>query len=43
MESLVQAVELNAILQEKEVLQTEFQNTKAIVGTIRDEKADLED
>ena len=30
-------------LQEKEVLQTELQNTKAIVGTIRDEKTTMED
>ena len=43
MESPVQTVELKAILQEKEVLQTKLQNTKAIVGTIRDEKAALED
>ena len=34
-ESHVQIVELKAILQEKEVLQTELQNTKEIVGTIR--------
>ena len=42
-ESDVQIVELRTILQEKEVLQTELQNTKAIVGTIRDEKVALED
>ena len=42
-ESPVQTVELNTVLQEKEVLQTELQNTKAIVGTIKDEKATLED
>ena len=36
-------MELKTILQEKEVLQTELQNTKSIVGTIRDEKAALED
>lgn len=41
--SVVQIIELKTFLQEKEVLQTELQNTKAIVGTIRDEKAALED
>ena len=42
-ESVVQTVELKTVLQEKEVLHTELQNTKAIVGTIRDEKATFED
>ena len=36
-------MELKTVLQEKEALQTELENTKAIVGTIRDEKAALED
>ena len=35
-ESVVQIVELKTILQEKEVLQTKLQNTKAIVGSITD-------
>ena len=42
-ESLVQTIELKIVLQEKEDLQTKLQNTKAIVGTIKDEKASLED
>lgn len=42
-ESVVQTVELKIVLQEKEVLQIELQNTKAIVGTIRDQKDSLED
>lgn len=42
-ESVVQTIEHKTILQEKEVLQIELQNTKAIVGTIRDEKVALED
>ena len=42
-EGVVQTMELKTILQEKEVLQTKLQNTKAIFGTIRDEKATLED
>ena len=42
-ETDVQTMELKTLLQEKEVLQTELQNTKAIVGTIRDEKDSLED
>ena len=42
-ESVVQRVELKIVLQEKEALQTELQNTKAIVGTIRDEMVGLED
>ena len=42
-ESVVQTLDLKTVLQEKEVLQTELQNTKAIVGTIRDEKVSLED
>ena len=41
--SVVQTIELKAVLQEKQVLQTELQNTKVVVGTIRDEKAALED
>lgn len=41
--SVVQTIELKIVLQKKEVLQTEFQNTKAIVGTIRDENSSLED
>lgn len=36
-------MELKTVLQEKEFSQTELQNTKAVVGTIRDEKATLED
>ena len=36
-------MELRIVLQEKEILQTELQNTKSIVGTIRDEKVALED
>ena len=43
MESPMQTIELKTILQEKEVLQTKLQNTKAIVRTIKDEKAALED
>ena len=42
-EGPVQIVELKTVLQEKEVLQTELQNTKAIVGTIKDQKTSLED
>ena len=42
-EGAVQTMELKIVLQEKEVLQAELQNTKAIVGTIRDEKVSLED
>lgn len=42
-ESDVQTIELRIVLQEKEVVQTKLQNTKAIVGTIRDEKVALED
>lgn len=42
-ERVVQTVELKIVLQEKEVLQTELKNTNAIVDTIRDEKASLED
>ena len=42
-ESPVKTFELKTVLQEKEDLQTKLQNTKAIVGTIKDEKAILED
>jgi hypothetical protein len=42
-ESSVQTIGLKTALQEKGVLQTELQNTKAIVVTIRDQKAALED
>ena len=42
-EEHIQTVELKTILQEKEVLQTELQNTKAIVGTIKNQKNTLED
>ena len=42
-EGPVQTIELKTILQEKEVLQNELQNTKAIVGTIKDQKNALED
>ena len=42
-EGPVQTVELKTILQEKEVLQNEIQNTKAMVGTIKDLKNSLED
>ena len=37
-ESAMQIVELKTVLQDKDVLQNKLQNTKAIVGTIRDEK-----
>ena len=40
---VLQTMELKTLLQEKGVLQIELQNTKAIVGTIRDEKVALED
>jgi len=36
-------MELKTVLQEKEVLQTDVQNTKVIVGTIKDENFSLED
>lgn len=39
----MQTIELKTILQEKEDLQTELHNTKAIAGTIKYEKAALED
>lgn len=39
----VQTIEPIIVLQEKEVLQTELQNTKAIVGMINDQKNALED
>ena len=42
-EGAVQTIELKIVLQEKEVLQTKLQNTKSIVGTIKDEKYALED
>ena len=42
-EGPIQTVELKIVLQEKEVLQTELQNTKVIVGTIKDQKSSLED
>ena len=42
-EGAVQTIELKTVLQEKKVLQTELQNTKYIVGTIKDEKYALED
>ena len=42
-EGAVQTIGLKIVLQEKEVLLTELQNTKAIVRTIKDEKAALED
>ena len=42
-EGVVQTMELKIVLQEKEFLQTELQNTKPIVGTIKDEKVSLED
>lgn len=42
-EGVVQTIELKIVLQEKEVLQIESQNTKSIFGTIRDEKDALED
>ena len=41
-ENLVQTIELKTVLQEKEDLQIELQNTKAILGTIKDEKEALE-
>ena len=41
-EDPIQTVELKTILQEKEVLQNEIQNTKAIVGMIKDHKTALE-
>ena len=43
MEGPAQTTELKTILQEKESLQIELQNTKAIVGTIREEEEVLED
>ena len=42
-EGPIQTVDLKTILQEKEVLQIELQSTKAIVGTIKDQKNALED
>ena len=42
-EGHVQTIELNTVLQEKEVLQTELQNPKAIVAMINDQKNALED
>ena len=42
-EGALQIMELKIVLQEKEVLQTELQNTKAIVRTIKDEKVALKD
>ena len=42
-EGEVQIVELKTVLQEKKVLQTKLQNTKPIVGTIKDQKSALED
>lgn len=42
-EGPVQTAELKTFLQEKEVLQIELHNTKAIVGTIKDQKSVLED
>ena len=39
----MQTVDLKTVLQEKEVLQIELQNTKAIVGTINVQKSSLED
>lgn len=41
-EGLVQTVDLETVLQEKEVLQTKLQNTKAIVGMIKDKNNALE-
>jgi len=41
-EAHVQTSELNTILQEKKVLENELQNTKAIVGTFKDQKEVLE-
>ena len=43
MEGHAQTSELKMVLQEKEDLQIELQNTKAIVRTIREEKEVLED
>ena len=42
-EGPIQIVELKIVLQENKVLQTKMQNTKAIVGTIKDDKTALED
>ena len=42
-EGPVQTMELKTVFQEKEVLHTELQNTKAIVGTIKDQKSALVD
>ena len=42
-QGIVQTVEIKIVLQEKEVLQNELQNTKAIVRTIKDQKNSLED
>jgi len=43
LESVVQTVELKIVHREKEVLQSDLHNTKAIVDTIRYEKVALED
>ena len=41
-ESHVQTTELKSVLQEKEVLENELENTKAAVGTFKDQKEVLE-
>lgn len=41
-ESHVQTTELKSVLQEKEVLENELENTKAVVGTFKDQKEVLE-
>ena len=38
----VETVELKVFLQEKQALETEFQDTKAIVGTFQNQKEVLE-
>ena len=41
-EAHVQTTELKTILEEKQVLEDELQNTKVVVGTIKDQKEMLE-
>ena len=38
----VQTIELETILQEKEILENELQNTKATVGTFKGQNEELE-
>ena len=41
-EAHVQIVEMKIVLQEKQILENELQNTKEVVGTIKDQKEMLE-